>query len=69
MAKGTHVLMYQGAIDGIGLTLSEAWNNMIPRYPKSQISQKIPPMDLTVKTKKNLQKYLERSMKETAKFF
>ena len=26
MAKGTHVLMYQRAIEGIALTLSEAWN-------------------------------------------
>ena len=26
MAKGTHVLLYQRAIDGIGLTLSSAWD-------------------------------------------
>jgi hypothetical protein len=26
MAKGTHVLMYQRAIEGIALALSEAWN-------------------------------------------
>jgi len=25
MAKGTHVLMYQRAIEGIGLVLSESW--------------------------------------------
>ena len=27
MAKGTHVLMYQRAIEGIALALSEAWNS------------------------------------------
>ena len=26
MAKGTHVLLYQRAIEGIGLTLENAWN-------------------------------------------
>ena len=26
MAKGTHVLMYQRAIEGIALALTEAWN-------------------------------------------
>jgi len=26
MAKGLHVLSYQRALEGIGLTLSEAWN-------------------------------------------
>ena len=27
MAKGTHILMFQKAIDGISLALSEAWNS------------------------------------------
>ena len=26
MAKGTHMLLYQRAIEGISLTLSKAWN-------------------------------------------
>lgn len=37
MAKGKHVLLYQRAIDGIGLTLTEAWkkfNN--PKVPEKQ---------------------------------
>ena len=35
MAKGTHVLMYQRAIEGIALALSEAWNND-PKVPEKQ---------------------------------
>jgi hypothetical protein len=37
MAKGTHVLMYQRAIEGIALTLSEAWNKYKdPKVPEKQ---------------------------------
>jgi len=37
MAKGTHVLLFQRAIEGIGLTLSEAWNRYNdPRVPEKQ---------------------------------
>ena len=37
MAKGTHVLMYQRAIEGIALTLSEAWNKFNdPKVPEKQ---------------------------------
>jgi hypothetical protein len=28
MAKGTHVLMYQRAIEGISLTLAQAWGGI-----------------------------------------
>jgi hypothetical protein len=37
MAKGTHVLMYQRAIEGIGLTLETAWNKFNdPKVPEKQ---------------------------------
>jgi hypothetical protein len=37
MAKGTHVLMYQRAIEGIALALSEAWNKYNdPKVPEKQ---------------------------------
>jgi hypothetical protein len=37
VAKGTHVLMYQRAIEGIGLALSEAWNKYNdPKVPEKQ---------------------------------
>jgi hypothetical protein len=37
MAKGTHVLMYQRAIEGIALALSEAWNKFKdPKVPEKQ---------------------------------
>jgi hypothetical protein len=36
MAKGTHVLMYQRAIEGIGLTLREAWN----KFNDSKVPEK-----------------------------
>ena len=37
MAKGTHVLMYQRAIEGIGLTLENAWNKFNdPSVPEKQ---------------------------------
>jgi len=37
MAKGTHVLMYQRAIEGISLALSEAWNKFNdPKVPEKQ---------------------------------
>lgn len=37
MAKGTHVLMYQRAIEGIGLTLTEAWSKYNdPKIPEKQ---------------------------------
>ncbi|MDQ6863303.1 MAG: hypothetical protein M3044_05725 [Thermoproteota archaeon] len=37
MAKGTHVLMYQKAIEGIGLTLTEAWSKYNdPKIPEKQ---------------------------------
>jgi hypothetical protein len=37
MAKGTHVLMYQRAIEGIALALSEAWNKFNdPKVPEKQ---------------------------------
>jgi hypothetical protein len=37
MAKGTHVLMYQRAIEGIALTLSEAWKAYNdPAVPQKQ---------------------------------
>jgi hypothetical protein len=37
MAKGTHVLMYQRAIEGIALALSEAWNKYNdPQVPEKQ---------------------------------
>jgi len=35
MAKGTHVLMYQRAIEGISLTLEAAWNKFNdPKVPE-----------------------------------
>lgn len=37
MAKGLHVLAYQGSIEGIGLTLFEAWNKFNdPQVPEKQ---------------------------------
>ena len=37
LAKGTHVLMYQRAIEGISLTLAEAWNKFNdPNVPEKQ---------------------------------
>jgi hypothetical protein len=37
MAKGTHVLMYQRAIEGIALALTEAWNKYNdPKVPEKQ---------------------------------
>lgn len=37
MAKGTHVLMYQKTIEGVGLALSEAWNKYNdPAVPEKQ---------------------------------
>ena len=37
MAKGTHVLLYQRAIEGIGLTLENAWNKFNdPKVPEKQ---------------------------------
>src|SRR6266487_1741297 len=37
MTKGTHVLMYQRAIEGISLTLSEAWDKFNdPQVPEKQ---------------------------------
>ena len=37
MAKGTHMLLYQRAIEGISLTLSEAWNKFNdPKVPEKQ---------------------------------
>ena len=37
MAKGTHVLMYQKAIEGISLTLAESWNKFNdPKVPEKQ---------------------------------
>jgi hypothetical protein len=37
LARGTHVLMYQRAIEGIGLTLTEAWNKFNdPKVPEKQ---------------------------------
>ena len=37
MAKGTHVLMYQRAIEGIALALSEAWSKYNdPKIPEKQ---------------------------------
>ena len=37
MAKGTHVLMYQRAIEGIALALTEAWNKFNdPQVPEKQ---------------------------------
>jgi hypothetical protein len=37
MAKGTHVLMYQRAIEGIALALAEAWNKFNdPQVPEKQ---------------------------------
>lgn len=37
MAKGTHVLMYQRAIEGIGLALETAWNKFNdPKVPEKQ---------------------------------
>jgi hypothetical protein len=37
MAKGSHVLMYQRAIEGIALTLTEAWNKFNdPSVPEKQ---------------------------------
>jgi hypothetical protein len=37
MAKGTHVLMYQRAIEGIGLALETAWNKFNdPSVPEKQ---------------------------------
>jgi hypothetical protein len=37
MAKGTHVLMYQRAIEGISLTLAKAWEKFSdPKVPEKQ---------------------------------
>ena len=37
MAKGTHVLMYQRAIEGISLTLAQAWKKFNdPQVPEKQ---------------------------------
>jgi hypothetical protein len=37
VAKGTHVLMYQRAIEGISLTLEAAWNKFNdPKVPEKQ---------------------------------
>ena len=37
MAKGTHVLMYQKAIEGVGLILETAWNKFNdPKVPERQ---------------------------------
>lgn len=37
MAKGKHVLLYQRAIDGIGITLTEAWNKFNdPKVPENR---------------------------------
>jgi hypothetical protein len=37
MARGTHVLMYQRAIEGIALALTEAWNKFNdPQVPEKQ---------------------------------
>ena len=37
LAKGTHVLMYQKAIEGVALALSEAWNKFNdPKVPEKQ---------------------------------
>jgi hypothetical protein len=37
MAKGTHMLLYQRAIEGISLTLSKAWNKFDdPKTPEKQ---------------------------------
>lgn len=37
MAKGTHVLMYQRAIEGISLTLAQAWDKFNdPKVPEKQ---------------------------------
>ena len=37
MAKGTHVLMYQRAIEGVGLILETAWNKFNdPKLPEKQ---------------------------------
>jgi hypothetical protein len=37
LAKGTHVLMYQRAIEGIGLTLENAWSKFHdPKVPEKQ---------------------------------
>jgi hypothetical protein len=41
MAKGLHVLSYQRTIEGIGLTLSEAWNKFNdPKVPEKQKTRK-----------------------------
>jgi hypothetical protein len=40
MAKGTHVLLYQRAIEGIGLTLENAWRKFNdPKVPEKQNGQ------------------------------
>jgi succinate dehydrogenase/fumarate reductase flavoprotein subunit len=37
MTKGTHVLMYQRAIEGVALALSEAWDKFNdPKVPEKQ---------------------------------
>jgi hypothetical protein len=37
LARGTHVLMYQRAIEGIGLTLAQAWDKFNdPKVPEKQ---------------------------------
>ena len=37
MAKGTHMLLYQRAIEGIGLTLENAWDKFNdPKLPEKQ---------------------------------
>jgi hypothetical protein len=45
MARGTHVLLYQRAIEGIGLTLSSAWDKF--NDPKVSEKQKVSYLRLT----------------------
>ena len=45
LAKGTHVLMYQRAIEGISLTLAQAWDKF--NDPKAPEKQKVSYLRLT----------------------
>jgi hypothetical protein len=52
MAKGTHVLMYQRAIEGISLTLETAWRKF--NDPKVPEKQKVSYLRLTMEAHESM---------------
>ena len=52
MAKGTHVLMYQRAIEGISLTLETAWRKF--NGPKVPEKQKVSYLRLTMEAHESI---------------